>query len=171
MRDFGTRCKRNPKNVKEWELLGWNDMVVWKDFRSCLMRQLIVTIRCGKSEPTCSRFHYLVHQWLRSFHFAYEVDGMIFFITSIFYLFFFTNIFSWQHFYAASNGSWMRAKPNGAFCWNVCWFSNIFFSYVIISLNLINLFFFLFRIYITVDWRRETRMILRFILILIWICD
>jgi hypothetical protein len=39
---FGTRCKTKPKKyVKERELPGWNDVEVWKDFRSLYISNVV----------------------------------------------------------------------------------------------------------------------------------
>jgi hypothetical protein len=39
---FGTRLRKNPKKyAKEKELLGWKDMVVWKDFRSLYILEVV----------------------------------------------------------------------------------------------------------------------------------
>jgi hypothetical protein len=145
------------------EVTGCNDMAVWKDFRLRLMWQ-------SQSDAKNQNRH--VHGSVTmytdgSIPFILHAKWMVgFFLLHPFLLVFFINIFNWQHLYAAGYGSWMQVKPDGAFCWNVYWFSNTFFlCYYFLEFDI---YFFLFRIYITVGWRIETRMILRSIRICDW---
>jgi hypothetical protein len=52
-----------------------------------------VIIRYGNPTLACSRFNYYAYRQLCSIRFAYEADGKIFFVTSIFFLLFFINLF------------------------------------------------------------------------------
>jgi hypothetical protein len=102
LRDFWYERKRKAKTYTiENELLAWNDMVVWKDFRLSYISEtvwvdytqhvmstfhLTIIVQCGEPAPTpaCSKILLPRTSAVHSIHFACEADGKIIFITFIF---------------------------------------------------------------------------------------
>ena len=133
---FAVRHKRNPKNIrKESDLLVWNDVTVWKDFRPPYTSETVLakyiphvmsTRFMWRSLSDAGNQSRRVHSSVTthtgdSISFILHAKQMtrFFLITSIFLLSF-INLFNWKHFYLTGYGFWTWAKPNGVFCWKTC---------------------------------------------------
>ena len=134
---FGTRLKRKKeKYAIESELPAWNDVVVWKDFRSPYISEVVwakyiqhvTSVHfMQRSQSDAENRHRHVHEFVTThtdysmlFFFACKADDKIcFFFFYILSFIFFINIFNWQYFYlAGSLGS--EPSPIKLFCWNAC---------------------------------------------------
>ena len=76
---FDIKHKKSKKYAKESDLLGWNDVTVWKDFKPPYISETVWVEYIRELESANSLFHYHTHWQLHSVCFICEADGKIFF--------------------------------------------------------------------------------------------